>query len=530
MSAREYDVVIVGAGFAGMYLLHRVRRLGMSVRVLEQGSDVGGTWYWNRYPGARCDVESMQYSYQFDNDLQQEWHWPERYSAQPDILKYAQHVADRFDLRKDIDFEMRLASARFDEESAIWTLKAEDDTVTMARFFVMATGCLSAPNWPKIEGLKSFAGPTYHTALWPHEKVVFSGKRVAVIGTGSSAIQSIPHIAREASHLTVFQRTPNYAIPAHNREMDPELEKEIKTHYPTMRARAKTTPGGLDVVYNQGSIHDATPDERNSAFEGNWQRGGLGFMSAYGDLMMDQSANEIAAEFVRNKIRERVKDPQTAERLCPRNVIGAKRLCVDIGYYETYNRDNVDLVDVGAAPIEKILPGGVRAHGRLYEVDALIIATGFDAMTGALTRVDIRGRKDVSLAERWKDGPSTYLGLAMHEFPNLFTVTGPGSPSVFSNMLPTIEQHVDWIADCLGHAKSQGYKTVEAEANAEQDWWAHCQELGNIGLKTVTDSWYVGANVSGKARVFLPYFGGIPAYFKKCEEVVENGYEGFAFR
>ena len=529
MGEREYDVVIVGAGFAGMYLLHRVRALGMSVRILEQGSDVGGTWFWNRYPGARCDVESMQYSYQFDDNLQQEWHWPERYSAQPDILKYAQHVADRYDLRSDIDFNMRVTAANYDENAASWTLTAEDGTKTKARFFVMATGCLSAPNWPKIGGIESFAGSTYHTALWPHEKVDFTGLRVAVIGTGSSAIQSIPHIAQEAAHLTVFQRTPNYAIPAHNRPNDPGLEREIKSQYDKMRARAKMTPGGLDVVYSQQSVHDVKPDDREGAFERNWQRGGLGFMSAFGDLMIDQSANNIAAEFVRNKIRERVKDPETAEKLCPRNVIGAKRLCVDINYYETYNRANVELVDVGKKPIDEIVSNGVRAHGRIYDVDALIVATGFDAMTGALTRVNILGRDNVSLSDRWKDGPSTYLGLAMHDFPNLFTVTGPGSPSVFSNMLPTIEQHVDWIADCIGYVNAQGYSTVEAEMEAEQDWWAHCQELGEIGLKTATDSWYVGANVSGKARVFLPYYGGIPAYFKKCKDVIENGYEGFAF-
>lgn len=529
MSKREYDVAIVGAGFAGMYLLHRIRALGMSARIIEQGNDVGGTWYWNRYPGARCDVESMQYSYQFDDDLQQEWHWPERYSAQPDILKYAQHVADRYGLRSDIDFGIQITAAHYDENAASWVLSAEDGTKTKARFLIMATGCLSAPNWPKIDGLESFAGPTYHTALWPHEKVDFTGLRVGVIGTGSSAIQSIPHIAQEASSLTVFQRTPNYAIPAHNRSTDLKIEREIKAQYGEMRARAKTTPGGLDIVYSQQSVHDAKPEDRNAAFESNWQRGGLGFMSAFGDLMMDQAANDTAAEFVRNKIRERVKDPKTAEILCPHNVIGAKRLCVDINYYETYNRDNVELVDVGNEPIDEILSTAIRARGNVYEIDALVVATGFDAMTGALSRIDILGRNNASLSDRWKNGPSTYLGLAMHNFPNLFTVTGPGSPSVFSNMLPTIEQHVDWIADCLGHAKAHGYSTIEAEAEAERNWWAHCQELGKIGLKTVTDSWYVGANVSGKARVFLPYYGGIPAYFKKCEEVVKNGYEGFSF-
>ncbi|MEC8135832.1 MAG: NAD(P)/FAD-dependent oxidoreductase, partial [Pseudomonadota bacterium] len=335
MSEREYDVVIVGAGFAGMYLLHRVRKLGMRARVLEAGLDVGGTWYWNRYPGARCDVESMQYSYQFDDNLQQEWSWSERYSPQPEILKYAQHVSERYDLRRDIDFNTRVTSAAYDEDSACWTLTSEEGEKTVGHYFVMATGCLSAPNWPKIDGLDSFAGPTYHTALWPHEKVDFTGQRVGVIGTGSSAIQSIPHIAREAKHLTVFQRTANYAIPAHNAPLDPERERKIKAHYSEMRARAKTTPGGLDVVYNQGSVHDASSKEQFAAFEHNWQRGGLGFMSAFGDLMMEQSANDIAANFVRDKIRATVNDPATAETLCPKNIIGAKRLCVDIDYFQT---------------------------------------------------------------------------------------------------------------------------------------------------------------------------------------------------
>ena len=529
MSEQEYDVVIVGAGFAGMYLLHRMRGIGMNARVLEAGADVGGTWYWNRYPGARCDVESMQYSYQFDDELQQEWSWSERYSPQPEILNYARHVTERYDLRRDIQFNARVKAARYNETTSRWTLEAEDGSKTTARFYVMATGCLSAPNWPKISGLDSFAGPTYHTALWPHEKLDFTGQRIAVIGTGSSAIQSIPHIAREARQVTVFQRTANYAVPAHNGSLDPEVEKEVKAHYAEMRARAKTTGGGLDVVYNQGSIHDATQEERDTAFESNWQRGGLGFMSAFGDLMMDKSANDIAAKFVHDKIRALVDDPDTAKKLCPKNIIGAKRFCVDIDYFKTYNRNNVALVDVGDNPIEAITPTGVRAHGQDYEIDALVIATGFDAMTGALTRVDIQGRGGASLAERWADGPSSYLGLAMVDFPNLFTITGPGSPSVFSNMLPTIEQHVDWITDCLSHAKSKGYNTIEAEAEAEKAWWNHHQELGDIGLKSIADSWYVGANVAGKARVFLPYYGGIPAYFKKCEDVVANGYEGFAF-
>ncbi|MHC4067376.1 MAG: flavin-containing monooxygenase [Planctomycetota bacterium] len=522
-------MAIVGAGFAGMYMLHRLRGLGFTARVIEAGSGVGGTWYWNRYPGARCDIESMQYSYQFDDALQQEWEWSERYSPQPEILTYAEHVADRYDLRPDIQFNTRVKAARYDEAASQWTLETEDGGRTVGRFCVMATGCLSVPNWPKIEGLKRFAGPTYHTALWPHEKVDFTGKRVAVIGTGSSAIQSIPLIAREAAQLYVFQRTPNYSIPAHNAPLDPERVKEIKADYAAMRARAKRTHPGIDRPFNKGDALDAALEERQAEYERRWQEGGLTFMGAYGNLMLRKEANDTAANFVREKIRDIVKDPQVAETLCPTNIIGGKRLCVDTDYYATYNRDNVTLIDVKARPIEEITATAVRAHGRDFAIDVLVIATGFDAMTGALMRIDIRGRGDTSLRERWADGPSSYLGLAMADFPNLFTVTGPGSPSVFTNMLPTIEQHVDWIADCLAYMKARNYTAIEAEGDAEKVWWEHVQDVAVEGLKATTDSWYLGANVSGKPRVFMPYYGGFPAYCRRCEEVVASGYQGFAF-
>lgn len=530
MSRNEFDVIVVGAGFAGMYLLHRLRGLGFSTRVVEAGSDVGGTWYWNRYPGARVDIESMQYSYQFDEDLQQEWQWTERYSPQPELLKYAGHVADRFDLRRDIQFDTRIASARYDDEATRWTLEAESGESFVTRYFVMATGCLSKPNWPAIEGLHDFAGPTYHTALWPHEDVDFTGKRVAVIGTGSSGIQSIPVIAEQAAELFVFQRTPNYAIPAHNQPLDPVYEKEVKSRYAEFRAEAKLTPPGIHGRFRVGNAMDATPEERQAEYERRWAAGGLSFMGSYGDLMFNQDSNDTVADFVRGKIREIVDDPETAEKLCPKNIIGGKRLCVDTNYYATYNKPHVHLIDVKERPIEAITPTAVRAHGRDYEIDALVVATGFDAMTGALTAVDIRGRGDASLRERWADGPSAYLGLAMTDFPNLFTVTGPGSPSVFTNMLPTIEQHVDWIADCLAYMRDRNYTAIEAEPEAEKAWWDHHQEVSKIGLKTTTDSWYLGANVEGKPRVFMPYYGGFPTYCEKCEEVVAAGYEGFALR
>jgi cyclohexanone monooxygenase len=529
MSDREFDVAVVGAGFAGMYLLHRLRGLGFRTKVIEAGSDVGGTWYWNRYPGARVDIESMQYSYQFDDALQQEWHWRERYAPQPELLEYARHVADRYDLRRDIRFDTSVTGAAYDEAASRWTLETEDGSQIAARFFVMATGCLSKPNWPQIEGLRSFAGPTYHTALWPHEKVDFTGRRVAVIGTGSSGIQSIPVIAEQAAELYVFQRTANYAIPAHNAPLDKEYEAWVKSHYAEFRAEAKQTHPGLHGRFRAGNAMDATAEEREAEFERRWAEGGLSFMGSYGDLMFNSEANDTVAEFVRNKIRGIVDDPEVAELLCPKNIIGGKRLCVDTDYFATYNRDHVHLIDVKQRPIEAITPTGVRAHGRDYEIDALVIATGFDAMTGALTAVDIRGRDGACLKDRWADGPSSYLGLAMADFPNLFTVTGPGSPSVFTNMLPTIEQHVDWIADCLAYMKDRNYTAIEAEPAAEAAWWEHVQDSVADGLKATTDSWYLGANVAGKARVFMPYYGGFPEYCRKCEQVVADGYEGFAF-
>jgi cation diffusion facilitator CzcD-associated flavoprotein CzcO len=529
MSKTDFDVAVVGAGFAGMYLLHRLRGLGLRVCVIEAGSDVGGTWYWNRYPGARCDVESMQYSYQFDDALQQEWDWSERYSAQPEILDYARHVANRYDLRRDIRFETRIAAAAYDEANAQWTLEAEDGGAVTARFCVMATGCLSAPNWPSIKGLESFAGPTYHTGLWPHRKVDFTGRRVAVIGTGSSAIQSIPLIAEEAAQLFVFQRTPNYAIPAHNAPLDPDYVRQVKADYAAFRAQARSTPTGLATVYSTASALEASPEDREAEYRRRWDTGGLAFMAAYGDLMRSKAANDTAAEFVRARIREIVADAEVAETLCPTNIIGAKRLCVDTGYYATYNRDNVTLIDVKDRPVEAVTPKGVRAHGRLFEVDDLVIATGFDAMTGALMRIDIQGRGGAVLRERWAEGPSSYLGLGMAGFPNLFTVTGPGSPSVLTNMLPTIEQHVDWITDCIATMTRRNYTAIEPAREAETAWWAHVQEVAAVGIKATTDSWYLGANVEGKPRVFMPYLGGFPDYCRKCEQVAADGYAGFVF-
>ena len=526
-NSTHLDVAIVGAGFAGLYLLHRCRQLDLSAAVWEAGTGVGGTWYWNRYPGARCDIESMQYSYQFDDQLQQDWTWSERYASQPEILAYAEHVAERFGLLDGIEFNRRVASASFDDAENIWRLRDDGGAELSARFCVMATGCLSKPNWPKIDGYDRFSGDIHHTAQWPHEGVDLNGKRVAVIGTGSSGIQSIPRIAEHAAHVTVFQRTPNYSIPARNRPLDAEEVATIKSSYSEMRARAKKTLGLIDGDYNPASAFSVSEEERLAEYERRWAFGGLTFSGAYGDFMLNKAANDSLAEFVRAKIRETIDDPDKAELLCPKNVIGAKRLCVDSGYYSTFNRNNVDLIDIRTTPIEAIEPEGVRVGSNLHRAEVIVIATGFDAMTGALNQIDITGPSGERLRERWENGPSSYLGIAMAGFPNLFTVTGPGSPSVLSNMLPSIEQHVEWITDCIHYVLDARGNRIEATADAEANWWSHVQDVGKLGLKQTTDSWYTGANIKGKPRVFMPYLGGCPVYREKCEDVAANGYQGF---
>jgi cation diffusion facilitator CzcD-associated flavoprotein CzcO len=522
-----FDAVIVGAGFAGMYMLYRLRRLGFSVRAFEAGSDVGGTWYWNRYPGARCDVESVQYSYQFDAALEQEWEWSERYAAQPELLRYARHVAERFDLKRDIQFNCTVTSARFDATRGHWLIESSDQARTSAAFCIMATGCLSAPNLPAFKGLDSFAGDRYHTGHWPHADVDFADQRVAIIGTGSSAVQSIPIIARQAKHLYVFQRTPNYAVPAHNHPLTADQLKQVKADYAAMRKRAKQTMTGIDFDYSDKKALETSPQDRQREYERRWRHGGLWFLGAYQDLMVEQAANDTAAEFVRGKIRERVDSQEVAELLAPKNTIGCKRLCVDIGYYESFNRENVSLIDVSSEPIEEITARGVRARGIDYEVDAIVFATGFDAMTGSLLRIDIRGRNGLTLKAKWQEGPRSYLGVAIAQFPNLFMITGPGSPSVLTNMLPTIEQHVEWIADALSFMRGRGIALIEPSGAAEDDWVQHVAELAGHTLRYTCGSWYLGVNIAGKPRVFMPYIGGFPRYVERCNEIAANGYQGF---
>jgi cyclohexanone monooxygenase len=525
---RGLDAVVVGAGFAGLYTLYRLRGLGLSVHVFEAGNGVGGTWYWNRYPGARCDVESMDYSYSFSDELQQEWTWTERYAAQPEILKYINHVADRFDLRRDITFSTCVTSAVFDDATGRWRVETDRGDRVSARFCIMATGCLSDAQLPAIKGRETFAGHWYHTGTWPHHDVDFTGQRVAVIGTGSSAIQSIPIIARQAMHLYVFQRTPNYSMPAHNAPLDRDYERRVKAGYAEFRRQARQSRVGFVVERSGDSALAVAPEEREREYEKRWQRGGLGFSAAYTDILTNKEANDTAAAFFRDKIRAIVRDPAVAATLTPDDYpLGTKRLCVDTNYYSTFNRENVTLVDLRTTPIDAITPRGVRTTSVEYAVDSLVFATGFDAMTGALLKIDIRGRGGISLREKWSGGPRTYLGLTVAGFPNLFMITGPGSPSVLSNMIVSIEQHVDWIADCLQHLRRHDRERIEATLEAETAWVAHVNEVGHMTLYPLAKSWYMGANVPGKARIFMPYIGGVGVYRQKCDEIAAAGYAGF---
>jgi len=518
-AATELDAVIVGAGFSGLYGLHKLRGLGLRARVFEAGTGLGGTWFWNRYPGARCDVESMEYSFKFDEALQQEWVWSERYSTQPEILSYLNHVADRFDLHRDIALETRVTEAHFDERTARWNVRTDCGDRVSAKFCIMATGCLSSTNTPRFPGLDAFAGRVFHTGQWPQEPVEFTGRRVGIIGTGSSAIQAIPIIAGQARHLFVFQRTPNYSVPAQNEPLDLEMQARIKAKYGELRRLGSQMPFGFDVKFNEKSALGVSDEQR-------WLHGGLPFLGAYADLLFSKEANETAAEFLRLKIREIVRDPEIVALLSPQDVVGCKRLCSDTGYFETFNRSNVTLVDVKSALIEAITPTGLRTAKQEYAFEDLILATGFDAMTGSLLRIDIRGVGDATLAERWAEGPCTYLGLSTVGFPNLFMITGPGSPSVLSNMVGSIEQHVEWIADCIAHLRAHGLSRIEATPEAQRDWVAHVNEVADSTLYPRCNSWYLGANVPGKPRVFMPYLG-FPQYVEKCNQVAAAGYEGF---
>ena len=526
----DLDAIVIGAGFSGLYMLKRLRdELGISARVFEAGADVGGTWYWNRYPGARCDSEAYVYCFSFDEDLLQEWEWSGKYPEQPEILRYLQHVADRFDLRRDIEFNTRVTAAHFNEADNRWEVETDQGDKFTAQFLITGIGCLSAGQVPDIAGLDSFEGDWYHTGAWPHEGVDLTGKRVGVIGTGSSGVQSIPVIAEQAAHLTVFQRTPQFMIPARHHTVDADYLNDVKANYDEVWAKARTSVGGFPFDTVQRSALEATAEEREEVYEAAWAEGGFKFLgSSFSDVATDRRANDTAAEFIRAKIRETVDDPDTAEMLVPTDhPFTSKRALIDTNYYETYNRDNVTLVDIRHAPIEEITPQGIRTEDGEYELDIIVFATGFDAMTGTFFKMDIRGRDGQPLTEKWADGPKTYLGLSSAGFPNMFMITGPGSPSVLSNMPVSIEQHVEWISDLIEHMRERGLDVAEAEADAEEAWGAHVNEIADMTLFPLADSWYLGANIPGKPRVFMPYPGGVGTYRKKCDEVTAAGYEGF---
>ena len=528
-AAKNLDVIIVGAGISGMYMLYRMRKLGLSTRVIEMGSGVGGTWYWNRYPGARCDTDTMEYSYSFDEDLQQEWEWPQRYPTQPEILEYLNHVADRHELRSDIAFDTRVEAAVFDEASKRWQVQTNDGTALSARFLIMATGCISEPNMPPIDGMETFSGPIYHTARWPHEGVALGGMRAAVVGTGSSGVQSIPVIARQADRLTVFQRSAQYSTPARNRPVDPDFVAEIKADYAGFRARNRLQRDAQlsHVPANEFSAMSVSEEERQRIFKERWQNGGFAFYRGFNDIGINPDSNKAAADFVRAKIRNIVKDPKVAEMLSPDYTIACKRPVLDSGYFETFNRSNVLLVDISATPIQAITPSGIRTAEADYDLDIIIFATGFDAMTGALLKIDIQGRNGLSLREKWAAGPVNYLGLQVPGFPNLFTITGPGSPSVLTNMMVAIEQHVEWVTDCIAYMVERKHACIEATEEAQEAWVAHVNEVAGKTLQVTCHNWYLGANIPGKPRVFMP-LPGFPPYVEKCQEVAAKGYEGFA--
>jgi len=529
----QLDAIVVGAGFAGLYTLYKLRMTGLRVQVLEAGKDIGGTWFWNRYPGARCDVESLEYSYSFSEELQQEWKWPERFAAQADILRYINHVAERLKLRPFIRTGARVVSATFDNTTDCWTVTSANGEVFQAPVCIMATGNLSLPRLPDFPGLESFKGNWYHTGLWPEEGVDFCGRRVGVIGTGSSGIQMIPVIAEQAKHLFVFQRTANFSVPAVNRPITSDVDRSHKESYRCWRDEAKRTPFGIagHPPPTRSAIEDA-PEERERVYQQKWGTGGnISFLYAYNDLLVNRDSNETASEFVRNKIRSVVRDPKVAELLLPNDhPIGTKRLCLDNGYFETFNRENVTLVDVRSDPIIEISPSGLRTQTCEFRLDDIAFATGFDAMTGALLDIDISVDGGPRLRDKWAHGPRTYLGLMTAGVPNLFMITGPGSPSVKTNMVASIEQHVDWIADCLRYLRDKEIRRIEADESAENDWVAHVNDVADATLYPLANSWYIGANIPGKPRVFMPYVAGLDKYRKICDEVAANNYQGFCLK
>ncbi len=530
MPTPPLDAIIIGAGFAGLYQLHALRdRLGLAAQLLEAGDGVGGTWYWNRYPGARCDSESHSYCYGFSRELMEEWQWSERYPRQPEILRYLNHVADRFDLRRNIGLNTRVTACAYDATANLWHLTTASGDTLSATWLITAVGCLSSANVPDIPGLSDFQGEWYHTGEWPHGGVDFRGKRVGQIGTGSTGIQSAPVIAAAAAHLTIFQRTANYSVPAHNAKLTPDFQAWVKTNHAEIRAVMKDTPNGHPFRIAERKVADVGPEEREALYEAAWAHGGLQFRATFQDLLVDKAANDTAADFLKRKIRSTVNDAKTAEILSDiDHPYAAKRPPIDSHYFETFNRDNVTLVDLRASPIERITATGITTADAEYPLDIIVFATGFDAMTGPLFRLNLTGRDSLKLADAWRAGPETWLGLGVPGFPNLFTITGPGSPSVLCNMPVCIEQHVDWITDCIAHMREHGLTTIEAQPEAAHKWSDQVDAAANATLLPAAGhSWYLGANVPGKARRFMPYAGGMAHYRDLCNDVTAKGYEGF---
>lgn len=521
----ELDVIIVGAGFSGLYMLYKMRKMNLKALIIERASDAGGTWFWNRYPGARCDIESIEYSYSFSDELQQEWNWSNRYSDQSEILEYINYVVKKFNLKENIVFNTSVKSATFDENLKNWIVETDSKSYS-SKFCVMATGTLSSIKQPNFDGLENFKGDWYVTGEWPHEKLDFTSKKVAIIGTGSSAVQSIPVIAEEAKNLTVFQRSPNYTIPANNRPLTEKELSNAKSSYDQIREKAKYTRAGIG--YNQfeeRKLLDLSSEEIKKELNNRWKIGGQEiFTAGFTDVGVNVEANKIVADFVKSKIKEIVKDPNVAELLSPEDAIGCKRLCADTNYFETYNRENVELIDLNSNPINSITENGILTKNKEFKFDTIIFATGFDAMTGALQAIDITGKNGKKLKQVWKDGPKSFLGLLINGFPNLFTVTGPGSPSVLTNMMVAIEQHVEWISDCINFLSKSNLNEVEADELFQIEWMDHIEEVAKNTLRYTCNSWYVGANVPGKKRVFMPYAGGFGKYREKCDEIAENNY------
>jgi len=530
--AEKNDAIVIGAGFAGMYLLHRLREAGFSVFAVEAAPDVGGTWYHNRYPGLRCDVDSLEYQYAWSDELRREWRWSERYSCQTEILKYAQWVADRLDLRRDIHFNTKITSAHWQEGPQDWLLTSVGGVQFNARHVVFATGALSVPRNPDIRGLDLFKGQLLHTARWPIPGPELAGNRVGLIGTGSSGVQIAPKMAEIASHLTVFQRTPAYSVPARNRPLTEQDYAEFLGNLDTFDAKARAHRGGIALDLPTRGVQEVTQTEREATLSKRWQFGGaFPFLASFKDIQTNEQSNEIVSDFVRAKIRETVADQKTAAALIPSYHFATRRTCVDTGYFEMYNKANVTLVDVSTDPIAEFTQSGIAlASGEHHDLDAVILATGYDAMTGAFLSIDVKGRGGLTNHEAWAGGPETYLGLTVAGFPNLFLMTGPGSPSVLSNVIRSIEQHVDWVTKCLIDLRKQGVATIEATPQAQENWVTHVNEVAQATLYVKTSSWYSGADIPGKPKVFAPYAGGLPQYRDKVEGVAREGYVGFSLK